>query len=219
MGKDPGTRAWLLLEVSRGEFFALQSSLPLNGLRSCASSVSFVALSGKKMVFPGRDAAVAGYVHRQCMSQVFHLISAICFICWQISSVCYLLPHQGAARPQQVPLCQGRTFTNLSFATQKFSPYFLMLIFLMERALEEPGRLTGEKQDRLCFNPVFLWSSPGTARWCSSVWNLCPQLLSRNYPFTLTPPQRRWSWCSAWYFFYLVAEELANAQWWTGGSW
>lgn len=57
-----------------------------------------------------------------------------------------------------------------------------------------------------------MWSSPGTARWCSSVWKLCPQLLSRNYPFTLTLPQRRWSWCSAWYFLYLVTELLGTGE-------
>ena len=107
VGKARGTRAWLLLEVSRGGVFALQSCFPLSRLWSCTSSASSVALSGKKMVFPCRDAAVVGDVHRQYVSQFFHLISVR--LCWQMTTVFYLLPHQGAARPRQVLLCQHPT--------------------------------------------------------------------------------------------------------------
>ena len=56
----------------------------------------------------------------------------------------------------------------------------LLFVFFMEQALEESGRLTCEKQNRLCFNPTFLWLSLRTARRCSSAWSLFPELLSQN---------------------------------------
>lgn len=100
----------------------------------------------------------------------------------------------------------GHTFTSWSFATlghllwdtyhPTISIFFLeiqnrglifctvfWLIFLMEWAIQEPGHLTCEKQDRLCFNCTFLWLSLGTASQCSSAWSLCPQPLSQNHLF------------------------------------
>jgi len=67
VGKAPGPRAWLLLEVSKREVFALQSRFPLSGLCSYASTASSVVLLGKKMEFPCSDAAVVGCVHRHCI--------------------------------------------------------------------------------------------------------------------------------------------------------
>lgn len=66
----------MLLEVSRGEVFALQSCFPPRELWSYISGVSCMAIPGKKMVPPCRDDAVVGYVHCQCLSQFFHPISA-----------------------------------------------------------------------------------------------------------------------------------------------
>lgn len=90
----------------------------------------------------------------------FQRCDFICLICWQMTSVFYLLPHQGVARPQQVPLCQGSaTMAALSQGSQspgshlhklilchsKIFPPFFNVDFLMERALEKPGCLTCEK--------------------------------------------------------------------------
>lgn len=50
-----------------------------------------------------------GWIHALPMnvSEFLHLISAR--LCWQMTAVFYLLSHQGAAHPQQEPLCQRPT--------------------------------------------------------------------------------------------------------------
>lgn len=163
-------------------FFAMQSCFLLSRLWSCTSNASSVARSGKKMVFPCRDAAVVGYVRRQCVSHFFIWFQRGSAGSWPPSFTCSLTKEQPFPGKsccasalwawQLIPWdVQGHIFTSLSLShsetpvllwvthyptigsffleiqTRKLKvfPNFLLLIFLMEQALDKPGHLTCEE--------------------------------------------------------------------------